>query len=91
MKPAPTLVLGTAILAVGFGMGWLLSGQWQIPQGNKMIALPSTDSTKNADATNTPTLGKTGQNHESENAKSSVSKSPESPRDAATGYDKNTD
>ena len=83
MKPAPTLVLGTAILAVGIGVGWLLSDQWQIPRGNKMIALPSAESTKNADASNAPSSGKTGQNHEPENTNSSVSKSSERPRDTA--------
>ena len=83
MKPTSNLAVGSAILAVGMGLGWWLRTQWEIPQGQKMIALPSTDPAETADSITGSVAGKSGQSAPDKTNPGSLTNTTASPRETA--------
>ncbi len=82
-KPTSNLAVGSAILAVGMGLGWWLRTQWEAPQGQKMVTLPSADSPASDASIGGAASDKSGHNTPDKNTGGSPPKSPESPRETA--------
>jgi len=83
MKPTSNLAVGSAILGVGIGLGWWLRTQWEAPQGQKMVTLPSADSTASETSNGGAAPDKSGHNTPDKNTGGSPPKPPESPRETA--------
>ena len=83
IKPTSHLAVGTGILALGIGMGWWLRTQWEIPQGQQMITLPSAGPAVTADSIAGSLAGKSGQNTSGNTMAGSLSNTTALPRETA--------